>query len=79
MYIKLFTAILISITLRVIFGDYISVGVLDIKQLAEEDTEVLRRTFHVLAFAFKERIHKMGNGKQIVFVVSGVMNSFYYF
>jgi len=60
-----------------IFGDYIIVGVLDIKHLAEEDTEVFRRTFHEFAFAFKERIHKMGNGKQIVFVVSGVMNKFF--
>ena len=62
-----------------IFGDYISVGVLDIKQLAEEDTEAFIRTFRTFAFAFKERIHKMETRKQIVFVVSGVMNNFYYF
>jgi len=61
------------------FADYISVGVLDGKLLVEEDTAVFRRTFHKFAFASKERIHKMGNGKKILFVVSGVMNIFYYF
>jgi hypothetical protein len=60
-----------------IFGNYISVGVLDIKHLAEEDTEVSRRTFHTFAFAFKERIHKMENGKQIVFVVRDVIHNFF--
>ena len=56
------------------FGDYISEGTLDIKQLAEEDPEAFRSTFH--NFVFKERIHKMGNGKEIVFVVNSIMNNF---
>jgi hypothetical protein len=58
-------------------GDYISVGVLDIKHRAEEDIETFRRTFHKFAFAFKGRNHKMGNGKQIVLVASGVINNVY--
>jgi len=59
------------------FADYISVGVLHIKHLAEEDAEVFRRTFPKFSFVSKEIIHKMGKGKQIVIVVSGVMNNFF--
>ena len=56
------------------FADYISVDVLYIKHLALEDTKGFRRTFRKLGFAFKVGIHKMGNRKMTVFVVSGVMN-----
>jgi hypothetical protein len=75
-YVILFIALLISAILRVIFGDYITLCVFDIKHLAEEDTEVFRRAFHKFPFAFKERIHNMENGKQIVLVVS-VVNEYY--
>jgi hypothetical protein len=51
--------------------------VLDIKHRAEEGIATFRRTFHKFAFEFKGRIHKVGNGKQIVLVASGVINNFY--
>jgi hypothetical protein len=60
--------------MRMIFADYKIIGFLNIKHIAEEDTKTFRRTFHKLTIAFQEIIRKMGNGKQIVFVVSGVTN-----
>jgi hypothetical protein len=56
------------------FADYISLGVLDIKHIAEKDTETFSLTFHKATFAFQEIIRKMGTGKLIVFLVSGVVN-----